>query len=486
MEPKAEHIENIKNEKDKIERNLILGKNKSNINQSIINDYKSEFNENFFFNNQDIYTNINYLSFNKKISNINNNNNINHINFIKDMNNSLRTSDSKIMDKKNINNLINFNNEYNNSINIINQNNHINYINANQNINLIYNDNNNFIKEEDFASINGIKSKNNYKSVQTSIKQIIHNIQIILSLLSNYKGSIYLQKILPFFDNKEISSLFSIIYPHICNLICLEYGNYFIQKLIKKLNVQQRLEIYHAIDANFLNIANNKNGTHVIQVLIDANETPLEDNYLNHLLNKNMLYLLKNENGYHIIMKMIIEKPENQRNNINIFLVSNVEKIIINSYGAYCVIKFITNNSDLNLRLLLIKNIKNNFENLIINKISCSVLMSAIKHFGINDFQFIVQEIRYNLPFFYLDPISASFVGKVLSYMNRTENYKLSSIIWDIYRDDNLLNAIYSSTYGSKILKKLKEYSNFTQKKYLNVKINFIKSNINDSLYNKK
>lgn len=70
--------------------------------------------------------------------------------------------------------------------------------------------------------------------------------------------------------------------------------------------------------------------------------------------------------------------------------------------------------------------------------------------------------------------------------MNRTENYKLSSIIWDIYRDDNLLNAIYSSTYGSKILKKLKEYSNFTQKKYLNVKINFIKNNINDSLYNKK
>ena len=61
MEPEAEHIENIKNEKDKIERNLILGKNKSTINQSIINDYKSEFNEKFFFNNQDIYTNINYL-----------------------------------------------------------------------------------------------------------------------------------------------------------------------------------------------------------------------------------------------------------------------------------------------------------------------------------------------------------------------------------------------------------------------------------------
>ena len=197
-----------------------------------------------------------------------------------------------------------------------------------------------------------------------------------------------------------------------------------------------------------------------------------------------MINLINNEYGYHIIMKIIIEKPENQRNNINIFLVTNVEKIITNSYVAYCVIKFMANNSDLNLRLLLIKNIKNNFANIIVNKISCSVLMSAIKYFGINDFQFIVQEIRYNLPFFYLDSISASFVGKVLSYMNRTQNYKLTSIIWDIYKDENILNAICSSTYASKILKKLKEFSNFTQKKYLKAKINCFKSN--DLLHNKK
>lgn len=458
--------------KEKI-KNKTFEKNKSILNQNIINDYKSEFNKNFIFNSQDIYPNINYLNFNQNVSDINN---INHINFVKDTNNSLISSYSKIMDKNIINNYIKINNEYNNNFNIINQNNHINYINVNQNINFIYNDNQNFIKGKDFINASNIKSKNKYKCIKSSINQITNDIQIIFSLLSNYKGSIYLQKILTFFENKEISSLFSTIYPYLCKLICLEYGNYFMQKLIKKLNIQQRLDIYHAINSNFLNIANDKNGTHVIQELIDANETPLEDNYLNHLLNKNLLHLINNENGFHIIMKIIIERPENQRNNINIFLVANVEKIIINPYGAYCVIKFISNNSDLNLRLLLIKNIKNNFANLIVNKISCSVLISAIKHFGMNYFQFIVQEIRYNLPYFYLDSNSASFIGKVLSYMNRTENYKLTSILWDIYRDDNLLNAICSSTYGNKILKNLKEYSNFSQKKYLKVKINFIKN----------
>ena len=482
MEAKIEHIlgENIKNkrEKDNMKRSFTLEKNKSKINQSIINDYKPEYNKNYFFNIQDTYPKINYFNFNKKISSINNN--INHINFIKDINNPLISSDSKAMDKKKINNY----NSINNNNNIINQNNHINYININQNINLIYNNNQNFIKRKDFPNINDLKSNNKYKAIKTLINQIIHDIQIIFSLLSNFKGSIYLQKILIYFDNKEISSLFNIIYPYICNLICLEYGNYFMQELIKKLNAHQRLGIYQAIDTNFLNIANNKNGTHVIQALIDENETPLEDIYLNNLLNKNMLYLINNEYGYHIIMKIIIEKPENQRNNINIFLVANVEKIIINSYGAYCLIKFIANNSDLNLRLLLIKNIKNNFAYIITNKTSCSVLMTAIKYFGMNDFQFIVQEIRYNLPFFYLDSISASFIGKVLSFMKRTENYKLTYIIWEIYKDDNQLNAICSSTYASKILKKLKEFSSFTQKKYLKAKINCIKNN--DLLHNNK
>ena len=478
MEAKSDHIygENSKKKrkKDITETNFFFEKN---LNQSIKNDYKSENNKNFFINNQDIYPYINYLNFNKNISNINNINNKNHLNF---MNNEIIASDSKVMDKKNINNYININNEYNNNDNVINLNNHINSINTNGNILLNDNDNQNFVNKKDFVSDANIKIKIKYKSIQSFIKQIINDNNIIFSLLSSYKGSVCLQKILTSFNNNDISTIFSIIYPRICNLMCLEYGNYFIQKLIKKLNIQQRLDIYNAIDPNFLNLANNKNGTHVIQTLIDANETPLEENLLNNLLNKNMMYLINNENGYHIIMKIIIEKPEAQRSNINVFLVANVDKIIINSYGAYCVIKFITYNSDLNLRLLMIKNIKNNFTNLIVNKTSCSVIMSAIKHFGILYFQFITEEIRDNLPFFYLNIISASFVGKVFAYMKRTENYKLISIIWDIYRDDNLLNAIFSNIYASKIIKKLKEYSNFTQKKYLKVKMNFLKITKNE------
>ena len=204
----------------------------------------------------------------------------------------------------------------------------------------------------------------------------------------------YLQNMLTIINKKEISILLKTINNHICNLMCSEFGNYFMQKLLKLLNAQQRLHIYQIIDNNFLNIAINKNGTHVIQALIETIQTPLEQFCFDKLLSKNMLLLFNNENGYHIMMKLILDKPENERNNVNIFIVGNLEKIIINSYGAYCVNKFILTNSNINLRILLIKNIQMNLKNLIFNKNSCSVIMLAIKNFGINNFEFIIHEIK--------------------------------------------------------------------------------------------
>ena len=103
------------------------------------------------------------------------------------------------------------------------------------------------------------------------------------------------------FNNYEISALFDIIYPQISKIMCLEYGNYFMQKLIKRLNVIQRLNIFKSIEKDFLNIAINKRGTHSIQALIQRIESPIELILFEQLSNQNPLLLFNNENAYHII-----------------------------------------------------------------------------------------------------------------------------------------------------------------------------------------
>ena len=100
----------------------------------------------------------------------------------------------------------------------------------------------------------------------------------------------------------------------------------------------QRLNIFKAIEKDFLNIAINKRGTHSIQAIIQRIDSPNELILFEQLLNQNLLLLFNNENSYHIIMKIIIERPENQRNNINYFFINNLEKIIINHLSLWSLL----------------------------------------------------------------------------------------------------------------------------------------------------
>ena len=505
---RSNKLSDIKNENNPKQINTLQINDNININQNESTFSKEKVEENIFDKIKTKKEDINNLTL-QNLKNINPLNNINTLNTINKSNVLEKTYNVNIspLIETNINNSNysndNISNYLNNKYEYELNNNPINIINVNH-LNFIYptNKNQNYIKKENYLRSNNIiniendnfdysiknnniikntseipiinRSNKNIPFKKSQIDLIIYDINIIMNLLSNYKGSIFLQNALLMINDKELEILLKTILSNISKLMCMEYGNYFIQKLINKLNVQQRLNIYEAIENNFIYIAINKSGTHVIQALIDAIQTPLERIILDELLNKDLLLLFNNENSYHIIMKIILEIPENQRNNINLFVVANLEKIIINPYGAYCVSKFIINNTNLNIRLLLINNIQNNIKNLIFNKNSCSVLMLTIKKFGINNFEFIIKEIEKNLSFLSLHPVSNVFILKLFSYLNISKYNKLSLLIWTIFRNDNLIKTLLSHKNGNKIIKKIMEFSNNAQKKYIKAKMNLM------------
>ena len=374
-----------------------------------------------------------------------------------------------------------YNEKQNEQINTINNENNILFSQF-KNLNNENSENNFYFDFQNKINNNEVNSKINSNYLQKKYiknkdlkRKITLNINIILNSPSNHKGSIFLQKALLNMNFTEIALLFKIIYPNICTIMCLEFGNYFMQKLIKYLNVQQRIDIYQMINNNFLDIATNKSGTHSIQALFDAIQNPIEQFYFDKLLFKDLLLLFNNENGYHIIMKIILQVNESQRSNLNAFFISNIEKIITNQYGAYCGTKFILFNSNLNLRILLINKIRDNMKMFIFNKYSCSVIILAIKKFGIDNFQFIIDEIKNNLSFLSLHPASYLFVCRVFEYLKYIEYSNINSILWNIYRNDNLIKGLCSNKSGNLLLKKLMEYSNGTQKKFIKNKIKHYK-----------
>ena len=444
-------IKSYKNKEQLNSRKKFYSQEKSNLNPFIkgfsLDDVNSiekkhrfkplnnSFSGNYKFNK----LSLNYI---QKITNSNNPNNINDLKCKYALDDSPKNNNNKIINIKN-NNITTKNSNNDHSLN-----NKFNFIKYNNNN--IFNEN----KKEDIFSM-------------------INNIDILLLKLKSYWGSIYLQSHIYYLDNSQIMILLITILPYLKDIMCLEYGNYFFQKFIQRLNVQQKLKIYQIIEPNFLYIALNKIGTHSIQSLIEVSKTPIERLALYNLLNKDMLLLFNDKYAFHIIMKIIMEVPENQRNNINVFLVNNIEKISINPYGSYCVNKYIVNNNDLVMRIVFIKKVNCCIKEMFFHKCSCSILLLMLKHFGFNNCVFIFQEMQNNICNLINNPISSLFVLKLLLYLkNNNHLIILNSIIWNIYKNDATIKTLHSSPYGDKVLKQLLLYSNSQQKKYIKEKLN--------------
>ena len=310
-----------------------------------------------------------------------------------------------------------------------------------------------------------VKNSNN-KNVNNNNKTI--NISKLLSNLKTYKGSLYSQSLLESIESEqELSSFFNDIIPNICQIMCLEYGNYFFQKLLKKLSLAQRLQIYNIIQPEFLVIATNKWGTHSIQSLIENAKTPVEIYQLNFLISKNMYLLFTDNNAYHIMMKMILDFPEEQRIVLNLFIVSNIDKIITNNNGAFCINKFIINNKNLKLRKLFLDNLKINLRKLIFNKFCCINLLIIIQTFGLEWCQFIIEEIQNNFISLLDHSVSRVFVLKVFEFLKSVNVYALKGILWPLYKNADVINYILANKGKKKLLNQLIALSDEEQKVYL-------------------
>ena len=331
--------------------------------------------------------------------------------------------------------------------------------------NVYIKENSNFDKPSNYNNIeNSIKNKYN-KNVNNN-KPI--NISKLLSNLKTCKGSIYAQSLLECIETEqELSSFFNDIIPNICQIMCSEYGNYFFQKLLKKLSLNQRLQIYKIIQPEFLDIATNKWGTHSIQSLMENAQSTVEIYQLNLLISKNMYLLFTDDNAYHIIMKMILDFPEDQRVVLNLYIATNIDKIIINKNGAFCVNKFITNNKNLKLRKLFLDNLKINLRKLIFNKFCCINLLMVLKTFGIEWGSFIIKELQENFIALLDNSVSRLFIIKVLEYLKNINLYFLKELLWPLYRNVDVINYILANKGKKKLLNQLIELSDDEQKVYL-------------------
>ena len=354
--------QNISNESGEIENNIddmnnyfgelsLWGQKQKNVNSSFfqINDYN---------NNDNI--------------NINNNNNHNQ-NILNNNNNNIKNTNNNIINNNTIQiNNLNINN--NNQINIQNQSNYYSIINNNQHNK---NPNNDFEEIKDDSNkinqyqmkysqfnqniqpqININKNKNyqintthsNYERLP--LEEIINN---CYTICKNQTGCRFLQRKID--ENPKISSelIYPIISDKIRELTLDSFGNYFIQKIIEQLSINQLNEILNGqISGNFLEICLNPHGTRVIQKLL---ERIYNNQYLlsifHNLLIPNLLEIVLNPNSTHIIIKYItlVKYPQNET--VVNFIKQNLFSVATHKHSC-CTLQKVIENVDSNQKKMLL------------------------------------------------------------------------------------------------------------------------------------
>ena len=293
----------------------------------------------------------------------------------------------------------------------------------------------------------------------------------ILRKIQTHQGSLILQQLIQTLPKEQTEQLLAKLSPILINIMISHYGNYFFQQLLQLLNKQQKLFIFSMIQPNFLSICINKSGTYSIQALIEVMESREEEIALERMLTPILPQLCGNEHGHHIILKLIIVLPEAKRTYINNFILKNLPNISCNKFGHLCIMKFMTSNTKLTLRVEFITQITQNFLCLIQNPFGCTIFLFLIEKYGIRYKSIIFTELLKNMSYFATESnISLSQIEQILFYLNKYDKSKFESMTWELLRDKPLTLRMLNYQNGTRIIYNLLQYAS-------NEQITFFKTN---------
>ena len=324
------------------------------VNSNIINNNNYSFNNfiNSFGDKNISHNKNNNLPFNNynRIYNQNKKNNtgVNNINFnnVKQIDNNNiqfynslnQPSNNNILDNK-INNI----NCYRN--NIIEKNNLNNKIFSSNNINYNINHNKNNIYLNNNKMSNTIHQRNFIE-----FSQYIESLPIpLINYLCTSKGILEIQKKL-LKSNKDYK-----LYLIIClnkeglsKIMKNTYGNYFFQQLIKDSEKNLISLIINYISDTFVNISKDYSGTFSLQALLDEVSNIEDESKILSYIKYHELEMAYDKNATHVLQKLILLFPDTHRIELNKIILNNLKELCVDSNGICLVKNFIRSNTLIN------------------------------------------------------------------------------------------------------------------------------------------
>ncbi len=330
-------------------------------------------------------------------------------------------------------------------------------------------------------------SKNNYQrefidpdllNSNQTFKEFLNNTANKLSsIMRTSVGSRFLQKMLDKIDEDDIDEIFFRIGNEITDLMCDNYANYFLQQLILKCNLKQRLYLYDKLKKNFIEVSKDIAGTHCIQSLIEPINSTKEEDLLRESIQNYLLELSYNSNSTHIIQKIICTINENNRQYINNFIFENILKLCKDVNGICIIKKFISENNNIIIRNEIIQLLTENCLEITQDQYGNYAIQHAIEYFGFVNCYNLIRIIYQNIVILSCQKFSSNVIDKIvlISYQYNYNDFKV--LIEIMFLNIHNFNIMSQNKFGMFVLQNSVKLMNInekvTVKKFLNNQITF-------------
>ena len=459
----------------------------NNHNDIFIN-YGKENNFSFSLNQNDIqnrmnltqYKNNNLNNYNINIfpnfenSNKTNNNNKNYININQNMS----------LDGNNIN-IYNNDNKFFSSRSINNYFNNINNLKISQNN---MNENKNQINLENSLEKNNIN--NNSKNIINSIssntldefKKYISTLPMpLVNFLCTPKGTLEIQKKLEKSNNDYKILLINLLNKQgLSKIMKNTYGNYFFQQLIKKNEKSIISLIISYISEDFLDISKDFSGTFSLQALLDEiSSIEEEQNILKAIKNKE-LEMAFDKNATHVLQKIILLFPDNHRAYLNEIILNNFINLCLDPNGI-CLIKiFIKTNTLIYNKKRINENIINNFVILAESPFGNYGIQYLMEIWSNNELMGIKDKILENIYQLSLQQFSSNVVEKAIEIFEEDIKIKM---IRKLCFENNFTISLLKNKFGKFVLNKAIKYMKIDMRNEFEI---YLINDINNNIYKNK
>lgn len=240
--------------------------------------------------------------------------------------------------------------------------------------------------------------------------------------INSQKGSKKLQKYLASLgkDDSEISVLFQSVLPSLGKITNHNFGNYFCQILLQRINLTERQQAWKFYTRrNLLDYSLHHFGYHSILCLISAVECLSEETFVISQLEKHFNMLSFHQNGSHILQKLLNVFHEENLQSLIFYVKVNFYSLASNGIACSLTKRFF------NFWALQKLDLKIDFINyslkwlpiLICDKYGHSSIMSLIDEWEVNACIQIFEVIKQNLVYYIKNKYSQLVVSKCLDIL---------------------------------------------------------------------